>query len=118
MRVQGANSGQPRGTQANSRREASPTSSCRHFKQFAAGSFPLDCFLHHGTGVNTGISAPVDGAIPSSVPSFDPVKRDSLLRVCVHVRVRLYWQQVRPSEKGNFGNAQRKIRRKAKRKAV
>ena len=45
MRVQGANSGQPRGTQANSRREASPTSSCRHFKQFAAGSFPLDYFL-------------------------------------------------------------------------
>ena len=42
MRVQGANSCEPHGTQANSRREASPTSSCRHFKQFAAGSFPLN----------------------------------------------------------------------------
>jgi hypothetical protein len=48
MRVQGANSGQPRGTQANSRREASPTSSCHHFKQFAAGSFPLDCQQDRG----------------------------------------------------------------------
>ena len=45
MRVQGANSCEPGGTQANSRREASPTSSCRHFKQFAAGSFPLYYFL-------------------------------------------------------------------------
>ena len=44
MRVRGANSCKPRGTQATSRREASPTSSCSHFKQFAAGSFPLDYY--------------------------------------------------------------------------
>lgn len=54
MRVQGANSCEPRGTQANSRREASPTSSCRHFKQFAAGSFPLNYQLNRRTRVDTG----------------------------------------------------------------